>query len=804
MYRRSLGLFTRGALATLLVLSILVNPFDAEVGASTFATGAVISPQSPSVGAETRIIVTVTKAGASINNAIVDLEVYNAADQKVFQHIFERQRLSGGVTRQYAISFTPTNPEQYTVKLGIFSPDWSQNYLWENSVTTFTSVASLVTPEAAPIIPPSTPPVVSAPSAPSEPTVSTVSVWWPTDQARVSGEQPFKAVVDGRSLSSYTLFWQVDGGQLNELRDTETEGPHKEAVVNLSGWNWKGEGPYVLTFVAKDTAGISLGQKSVQIYVGQTGSVTSPTPTAPVPTTPTNPVVAPVLTPSTQVHMTINADTITHTISPFIYGTNVQSDPTSWDGATRNLTLARFGGNRLTTYNWENNASNAGIDWQHQSDGYLGGGDTPGKAVADRIQTAHTANAAALVTVPIQGYVAKDKQGDGDVVKTPNYLDTRFARTVARKPSGLQMMPDTTDNMVYQDEFVNVMESLFPEAKTDGMKKIFYSLDNEPDLWSETHPRIQLTPVTYAGLLSRSVQFASAIKSVAPHALVFGTANYGYNGFESLQNATDANGRNFIEYYLDEMKKGSDREGKRLLDVLDVHWYPEAQGGGRRIIADDADESIAEARMQAPRSLWDPTYIENSWITEGYLHGQPITLLPSLKQKIATHYPGTKLAVTEYYYGGGAHISGAIAEADVLGIFGREDVFAANLWHLGGTDHRFIYGGFAMYRNFDGQGSTFGSKNLAAMTDNVAATSIYASRDEKNPNRITLVVINKKSESVPVQLSVKSSTSLRQAEVYQLTAGSPAPQKGPTLPVSNNEIVHTLPPHSISTIVVTQ
>ena len=122
-----------------------------------------------------------------------------------------------------------------------------------------------------------------------------------------------------------------------------------------------------------------------------------------------------------------------------------------------------------------------------------------------------------------------------------------------------------------------------------------------------------------------------------------------------------------------------------------------------RISEDDARPEVAAARVQAPRSLWDPSYTEKSWITQWSTH-RPIRLLPRLREKIEKNYPGTRLAITEYYYGGGADISGALAQADVLGIFGREGVFAAALWHTGRTDDRFIYAAFAMYRNYDGKG----------------------------------------------------------------------------------------------------
>ena len=101
-----------------------------------------------------------------------------------------------------------------------------------------------------------------------------------------------------------------------------------------------------------------------------------------------------------------------------IYGTNAPQ----WNGHSRWLTLARVGGNRLTAYNWENNASNAGSDWFHQNDDLMGGGNVPGEAMRRPVEAAFAAGAAIVMTVPIAGYVAADKNGGGDVNQTPNYL----------------------------------------------------------------------------------------------------------------------------------------------------------------------------------------------------------------------------------------------------------------------------------------------------------------------------------------------------------------------------------------------
>src|SRR5688572_16092840 len=77
-----------------------------------------------------------------------------------------------------------------------------------------------------------------------------------------------------------------------------------------------------------------------------------------------------------EVRFDVDVSTANRPISPLIYGTNSDA-VTAADG----VTFRRQGGNRLTGYNWENNASNAGSDWEHSSDGYLGNFTTPGKTV---------------------------------------------------------------------------------------------------------------------------------------------------------------------------------------------------------------------------------------------------------------------------------------------------------------------------------------------------------------------------------------------------------------------------------------
>ncbi|MDB5225206.1 MAG: hypothetical protein JWL87_158 [Candidatus Adlerbacteria bacterium] len=105
---------------------------------------------------------------------------------------------------------------------------------------------------------------------------SGVSAWWPKNDARLSGSQPFKAALDGVDPGTYEMFWQVDGGSWNWMDNSYTDAPHKESGVDVSGWNWKGAGPYKINFIARQNDTI-IGQKSVDIFV-ENGQASVPVP----------------------------------------------------------------------------------------------------------------------------------------------------------------------------------------------------------------------------------------------------------------------------------------------------------------------------------------------------------------------------------------------------------------------------------------------------------------------------------------------------------------------------------------------
>jgi len=505
------------------------------------------------------------------------------------------------------------------------------------------------------------------------------------------------------------------------------------------------------------------------------------------------------------INVTYNIKTdVTRTpISKYVYGSN-------WGSGT-DYTIRRSGGNRLTAYNWENNWSNAGADWYFENDQYMSSSTIPGKAITDFHDQALSQGQASIVTLQMAGYVSAPiwRQINLATEAAPSiyFYPVTFAKGApfCSPPDN----PNTSDANIYMDEFVNFLVYKYgPAGSANGVK--FYDLDNEPDIWSDgaqgaTHPEVHPTHPTCTEYKDKSVELSIAVKNIDPNAQMLGPVSYGFNGYLSFQNAPDwtaplSTGYGwFLDYYLDKMKANSVVAGKRLLDALDVHWYPEAQDGAdNRITNSVSTTAMYNARMQAPRSLWDYDYHEISWIEQW--HSQWLPILPPLQNSIDTYYPDTNLAITEYAYGGEDHYSGGIATADVLGIFGKYGVYVATYW----GDGNYVDAAIKIYRNYDGNHSTFGDMNVLASMSNKVDSSIYASASTSDANVLHLIAINKNLDNaIDGSFNITSPQNFISGRVWRFNSSSPAiAETTPISTISNNTFTYTIPPLTVCHIVL--
>jgi hypothetical protein len=497
----------------------------------------------------------------------------------------------------------------------------------------------------------------------------------------------------------------------------------------------------------------------------------------------------------------VSGDDDVRPISPLIYGANM--DGLDCADSKARFTFCRHLSAAWSTYNWENNASNAGQADCNENNDALSASSSPGAAVTDLIDDADLIGAATIVTVPMLDHAALDKLGgsagpdcSGDVSKVSGYLTTRFVQNRPRKGSALSLTPDTSDAFVNQDEFVAFLKDGYADSD------LLFALDRHPELWNADHPKVRSTPLTYAEQVSLSVDYAKMIKDTWSGARVIGFVGYGYLAALNQQNSPDYTDEGeFFSYYLQQMSDASADDGRQLIDYVDLHWYPEIYANDQRIIFEDASASSALARVQAPRELWDPDFIEDSWIT-GVNGGQPIELLTWLKAAIDLRFPETKLALGEWSYGGGKHISGAIAAADALGIFGQRGLDLAGVVSSSPDQEPYLIGAFQAYRNYDGQGHGFGDTSVFASSSNVALGSIYASVDASDPSRMVLVAINRYDYELDATLNISHSASYTSLTPYTISDGHPEPDPGPAITTDTaNRFQVTLPPYTVWVLV---
>jgi hypothetical protein len=255
----------------------------------------------------------------------------------------------------------------------------------------------------------------------------------------------------------------------------------------------------------------------------------------------------------------------------------------------------------------------------------------------------------------------------------------------------------------------------------------------------------------------------------------------------------------FVPWYLQQMLAYQQQHGVRILDYLDLHYYPEAADVSRMPASGQCNEDL---RLRATRSLWDPTYVDESWID------QPVRLIPRMRDWVAQNYPGTKLAITEYNFGALDHINGALAQADALGIFGREGVDLATLWWYH-YEHQPTFepshpGAFAfgMYRNYDGAGSGFGETSVQASSTDQGRLAIYAA-ERASDGALTLMVINKTSEPLTSSLALSNASPDATARVYRYSAANlGAIVREADQPVTADGFTATYPANSITVIVL--
>lgn len=516
------------------------------------------------------------------------------------------------------------------------------------------------------------------------------------------------------------------------------------------------------------------------------------------------------------VPITITVDTAAnrHSISQEIYGVNFASTAQL---AELNCPLNRYGGNFTSRYNWKINADNRANDFFFES---IGNPSTVPAQVTDAfIAETKAGGAQPMITIPMIGWVAKlgpnqsklssfsiqkyGPQTGNDAQFFPDAgngikLDGTFV--TGNDPNDANVPADTA----FQRGWIEHMVNQFGTAANGGLR--YYILDNEYGLWHETHRDVHPVGTKMAEGRDRMLEYAAMIKSVDPTAVVVGPEEWGWVGYRlsgfDLQFA-DKNGYDFsklpdrnanggldhLPWLLGQLQQNKTSTGKRLIDVFSVHFYPQSGEDG-----DDVSTSMQLLRNRSTRSLWDPNYVDESYIKDN------VQLIPRLKNWINTLYPETKIAVTEYSWGADNHINGATAQADVLGIFGREGLDMATRFTVPDSATP-TFKAIKLYRNYDGNKSAFGDTSVSASGPNPDMVSTFAGVRSLD-GALTVMVVGKfLTESLPATIKLMNFTGKETAQVWQLTAANTINRLA-DVPITDNQFTTTIPAQSITLFVV--
>lgn len=521
------------------------------------------------------------------------------------------------------------------------------------------------------------------------------------------------------------------------------------------------------------------------------------------------------------VAIAINAASDRVPISPLIYGVAFAGSSNQLQDL--NVPLHRSGGNGTTTYNWQINAWNHAADWYFESIA-----DSPSTAGADGdsfISESKNGGAQAMLTIPIMGWVARL---GANRTSLASYATNKYGAQTGSDPwwsaagNGIGTNPvahttwlittnDPTDaNLAvttnFQAGWVQHLTNTWGNATNGGLR--YYIMDNEWSLWDSTHRDVHPVGATMTEASTDFCNYAAMVKGIDPNALVAGPEEWGwpgylYSGFDQQWSGANNDynpadypdrkshgGQDFGPWFLSQVRARSQAAGRRLLDVFTLHCYPQEGSVG----SDAADIATELLRNQSTRQFWDTNYVDPSWINS------VIALIPRMRSWVATNYPGTKIGITEYNWGAEPSISGATAQADILGIFGREGLDLATRWTTPDPSTP-TYQAIKIYRNYDGNKSTFGDTSVQTVVpnpDNLSAFGAVRSTD----GALTLMVINKDlNNATPANASITNFNATGIAQRWQLTAANVITQLA-NIPFTNSVLKDTVPSQSITLYVL--
>ncbi len=528
--------------------------------------------------------------------------------------------------------------------------------------------------------------------------------------------------------------------------------------------------------------------------------------------------------------VTVNIDTLAnrHQISSFIYGNN---DQTIADIQDAGYTFSRWGGNDASNYNWMLQTRNAAADYYFED--YGGAGNQVGL-----ITETQNAGSHALTTMAMMDWVAQASgwsfpvatygsqcavdpyntdAGDGlktdcQTPVTTSAVTTAYYPLVDRAsecPSGTADGSTCIDRENWAQALAtafNGSNATCPVPYSAVTSCHFYDMDNEPDIWNGTHRDVHPVASGYDELANDFESEGTQLKTWDAAAVRFGPVFccwwFYWNGANGADKGNHG-GVDFLPWWLNQVYWIDKIGGARTLDVYDIHAYADCGPTTNFTTA-----QLQQATVQCARFYWDPATLnpdtDNTYTTNEEPNPGIPFVIPRMKAMVNAIYPGTPLSFTEWGAGlapnASSDFSTAIADADTLGIFGREGLSFASRWG-GPTSGTAEYLAWKLFTNYDGAHHMFGT--LSVSDTSSVSSNLFTSYAALNASGTTLfiMVINKDPNNNAQTTFNLDGFSATTYTAYTLTSTSSS-----AIAASGSQTwsgTQTFAPYSITLLVVT-
>jgi hypothetical protein len=486
------------------------------------------------------------------------------------------------------------------------------------------------------------------------------------------------------------------------------------------------------------------------------------------------------------VNVTVDANAGRKPISPYIYGKNgnVSDDPSSPTTAAEWKFLRDVGlrfsrenaGNNCTKYNWRKKIT-CHPDWYNNV--YATDWDYMAKTLGDSLP-----NAQGMWGFQLIGKAASNTSNNFDDWSyngSSGWSGTQQNLAGGGVPNGSGGSAATTNgnpNLYLEnwtaDSTVKILDHWFGSGGLglNNSKIKYWSMDNEPDIWSGTHDDVMPTQPTAEAFMQLYFSVAKKARLKYPTIKLTGPVPasewqwYAWNNTKIV--ALNGQSYTWLEFFIKRISEEETASGIRLLDVIDIHSYP--------------NESSSADIVQLHRIYFDTTYNYpgangvkttdasgwNNSITQEFVFERCNRWL---NQYMGTNH-GVKLGISEYgFTHNNANVS-SISYGSLLGTFADNgvDFLSPWFWNTGMWETMHLFSRYA---------KTTRVKSVSNQELNVSGySSVNATNDS-----MTIILVNRHLTSAKtVSMTVSN---------FAIPNGTYTSKQLKTLPATETFLTHT-------------